>query len=192
MSKNRIWLVAGLGNPEPRYEMTRHNTGFRVLDFMAKEEGEEFRDSRLSSVARICREEGVKIFLDKPLTYMNSSGASVKYMLSYYDIDPSRLVVVHDDMDLEVGRVKVKFGGSAAGHNGIKSIDFHLNTSSYYRVRIGIGRPSPSAGAIPWVLGKFPPEERKKMEEGERRAAAAVNSIIDYGLSKTQEKFNAR
>ena len=192
MSENKIWLVAGLGNPEPRYEMTRHNAGFMALDFMAREEGEEFKDSRLSSVARVCREEGVKIFLDKPLTFMNSSGASVESMLSYYDIDPSRLIVVHDDMDLEVGRVKVKFGGSAAGHNGIKSIDFHLGTPSYYRVRIGIGHPSRPGATIPWVLGRFSPEEKEKIEAGKKRAIEAVNSIITNGLSKTQERFNAR
>ena len=192
MSENKIWLVAGLGNPEPRYEMTRHNAGFMALDLMAKQEGVDFRDSRLSSVARICREEGLKIFLDKPLTFMNSSGASVQSMLSYYDIDPCRLIVVHDDMDLEVGRVKVKMGGSAAGHNGIKSIDSSLQTPSYYRVRIGIGRPSRPGGYIPWVLGKFSPEEREKMEEGEKKAIEAVNSIISEGLSKTQERFNAR
>ena len=192
MSENKIWLVAGLGNPEPRYEMTRHNAGFMALDLMAKQEGVDFRDSRLSSVARICREDGLKIFLDKPLTYMNSSGASVQSMLSYYDIDPCRLIVVHDDMDLEVGRVKVKMGGSAAGHNGIKSIDSSLHTPSYYRVRIGIGRPSRPGGYIPWVLGKFSPEEREKMEEGEKKAIEAVNSIISEGLSKTQERFNAR
>ncbi|MBQ1804172.1 MAG: aminoacyl-tRNA hydrolase, partial [Bifidobacteriaceae bacterium] len=135
---------------------------------------------------------GVKIFLDKPLTYMNSSGASVESMLSYYDIDPCRLIVVHDDMDLEVGRVKVKMGGSSAGHNGIKSIDSRIGTPSYYRVRIGIGRPLRPGGYISWVLGKFGPEEREKMEKGEKRAIEAVNSIISEGLLKTQEKFNAR
>lgn len=192
MSENKIWLVAGLGNPEPRYELTRHNAGFKALDFMAQEAGESFRDSMLSSVARICTEKGEKIFLDKPLTYMNSSGASVEFLLSYYDIDPSRLIVVHDDMDLEVGRVKVKLGGSAAGHNGIKSIDSRLGTPSYYRVRIGIGRPKRPGGTISWVLGRFSPEEREKMEAGERKAVEAVNSIINEGLSKTQEKFNAR
>ena len=192
MSGNNIWLVAGLGNPEPRYDSTRHNAGFAALDLMAKEAGEAFKDSKLSSVARIASEGGVKIFLDKPLTYMNSSGASVQSMLSYYDIDPSRLIVVHDDMDLEVGRVKVKLGGSAAGHNGIKSIDSYLGTPSYYRVRIGIGRPPRPGGSITWVLGRFSPEEKEKMAEGEKRAIEAVQSIIFEGLAKTQERFNAR
>ncbi|MBO6003613.1 MAG: aminoacyl-tRNA hydrolase [Aeriscardovia sp.] len=192
MSENNIWLVAGLGNPEPRYDSTRHNAGFAALDLMAREAGESFRDSKLSSVAKIFKEGGAKIFLDKPLTYMNSSGASVQSMLSYYDIDPSRLIVVHDDMDLEVGRVKVKLGGSAAGHNGIKSIDSYLGTPSYYRVRIGIGRPTRPGGSISWVLGKFSPEEKEKMAEGEAKAIEAVQSIISEGLAKTQERFNAR
>ena len=192
MSGNNIWLVAGLGNPEPRYDSTRHNAGFAALDLMAEEVGEAFKDSKLSSVARIFGGGGAKIFLDKPLTYMNSSGASVQSMLSYYDIAPSRLIVVHDDMDLEVGRVKVKLGGSAAGHNGIKSIDSYLGTPSYYRVRIGIGRPSRPGGSISWVLGKFSPEEKGKMAEGEKRAVEAVRSIIFEGLAKTQERFNAR
>ena len=192
MSENDIWLVAGLGNPEPRYDSTRHNAGFATLDLMAKEAGEAFKDSKLSSVARIFREGGPKIFLDKPLTYMNSSGASVQSMLSYYNIPPSRLIVMHDDMDLEVGRVKVKIGGSAAGHNGIKSIDAYLGTPAYYRVRIGIGRPPRPGGSISWVLGKFSAEEKEKMAEGEARAAEAVQSIISEGLARTQEKFNAR
>ena len=138
-----FWLIAGLGNPGSKYEGTRHNMGFMTADVLAERWSVNFSDHKglamLGKGVMNLSGRNVKFFLAKPLTYMNESGNAVASISAYYQIEPDHIVVIHDDMDLDFGRIKVKAGGSAGGHNGIKSIDRSLGTSKYARVRMGVG-----------------------------------------------------
>lgn len=195
-----FWLVVGLGNPGPKYAGTRHNLGFMCLDVLATRWGANLSDHKGLALAgkSIMRLNGsqAKTFFAKPLTYMNDSGAAVSSLCTYYDIDPARVIVIHDDMDLDFGRIKVKAGGSAGGHNGIKSIDRSLGTNKYSRVRLGTSHASRGAHAhdnsIDWVLGGFPPAQKKELPALLDDAADAVETIMFEGLGQAQEKFNGR
>ena len=189
-------LVAGLGNPGKEYEHTRHNMGFDVIDELARRWAVNvWKTDMKAEIASVVR-FGEKILLVKPLTYMNDSGNAVASISAYYQIEPDHIVVIHDDMDLEFGRIKVKAGGSAGGHNGIKSIDRSLGTPKYARVRMGVGHSKRGANAhdntVNWVLGGFGPDQRKQLPEFLADGADAAEDIIFHGLAKTQEKFNGR
>ena len=181
-----FWLIAGLGNPGSKYEGTRHNMGFMTADLLAERWSVNFSDHK--GLAMLGK--GV----------MNLSGRNVKFFLasisSYYQIEPNHIVVVHDDMDLDFGRIKVKSGGSAGGHNGIKSIDRSLGTPKYARVRMGVGHAQRGAHAhdntVNWVLGGFGPDQRKQLPEFLADGADAAETIIFDGLAKAQEQFNGR
>ena len=183
-----FWLIAGLGNPGTKYEGTRHNMGFMVSDHkgLAKlGKGVMNLDGRVA-----------KFFLAKPLTFMNDSGAAVSSISSYYQIEPDHIVIIHDDMDLDFGRIKVKAGGSAGGHNGIRSIDRSLGTPQYSRVRMGVGHAQRGAHAhdntVNWVLGGFAAAQKSDLPNFLADGADAAESIIFHGLVATQEKFNGR
>ena len=189
-------LVAGLGNPGKEYEHTRHNMGFDVIDELARRWSVNiWKTDMKAEIASVVR-FGEKILLVKPLTYMNDSGNAVASISAYYQIEPDHIVVIHDDMDLEFGRIKVKAGGSAGGHNGIKSIDRSLGTPKYARVRMGVGHSKRGANAhdntVNWVLGGFGPDQRKQLPEFLADGADAAEDIIFHGLAKAQEKFNGR
>ena len=189
-----FWLIVGLGNPGKKYEDTRHNMGFMTADLLAERWSVAFSDHKglamLGKGAMNLNGRNVKFFLAKPLTYMNDSGNAVASISAYYQIEPDHIVVVHDDMDLDFGRIKVKSGGSAGGHNGIKSIDKSLGTPKYARVRMRGGNAHDNT--INWVLGGFGPEQRKQLPEFLADGADAAESIIFNGLAKTQEQFNGR
>ena len=177
-----FWLIVGLGNPGRKYEDTRHNMGFMTADLLAERWSVAFSDHKglamLGKGAMNLNGRTVKFFLAKPLTYMNDSGNAVASISAYYQIEPDRIVVIHDDMDLDFGRIKVKSGGSAGGHNGIKSIDKSLGTPKYARVRMGVGHARRGANAhdntINWVLGGFGPDQRKRLPEFLADGADAV------------------
>ena len=182
-------LVAGLGNPGKEYEHTRHNMGFDVIDELARRWSVNvWKTDMKAEIASVVR-FGEKILLVKPLTYMNDSGNAVASISAYYQIEPDHIVVIHDDMDLEFGRIKVKAGGSAGGHNGIKSIDRSLGTPKYARVRMGVGHSKRGANAhdntVNWVLGGFGPDQRKQLPEFLADGAHAAEDIIFHGLAKT-------
>ena len=168
-----FWLIVGLGNPGKKYEGTRHNMGFMTADILAERWSVAFSDHKglamLGKGAMNLQGRNVKFFLAKPLTYMNDSGNAVASISAYYQIQPDHVVVIHDDMDLEFVRIKVKAGGSAGGHNGIKSIDKALSTPKYARVRMGVGHAQRGAHAhdntVNWVLGGFRPDQRKQLPE---------------------------
>ncbi|PWG60858.1 aminoacyl-tRNA hydrolase [Bifidobacterium catulorum] len=195
-----FWLIVGLGNPGAKYEGTRHNMGFMCADVLAERWSVGLSDhkglAKLGKGVMSLGGQRVKFFLAKPLTYMNESGNAVASISAYYDIPAERVVVIHDDMDLDFGRIKVKAGGSAGGHNGIKSIDRSLGTNKYARVRLGVGhaRRGPNAhdNTINWVLGGFSPQQRKQLDEFLADGADAAETIIVDGLSKAQERFNGR
>jgi len=190
-----FWLIAGLGNPGKKYEDTRHNMGFMAADVLAERWTVNFADHKgLAMLGKsVMNLDGrtVKFFLAKPLTYMNDSGNAVASISAYYQIEPDHIVVIHDDMDLEFGRIKVKAGGSAGGHNGIKSLIAHMGTQEFPRLRFGIGLPRGKGEMIGHVLGKFRPEERELLDVMLGKAADAVLYTMEHGITKAGNIFNA-
>ena len=190
-----FWLIVGLGNPGKKYEGTRHNMGFMTADILAERWSVAFSDHKglamLGKGAMNLQGRNVKFFLAKPLTYMNDSGNAVASISAYYQIQPDHVVVIHDDMDLEFGRIKVKAGGSAGGHNGIKNIIAHLGTDVFPRVKVGVGAPShPDYDMVDWVIGSFSAQEKKIVDEALDRALDAAECIISHGVTEAQNRFN--
>ena len=190
-----FWLIAGLGNPGSKYEGTRHNMGFMAADVLAERWSINFSDHKglalLGKGVMSLDGRSQKFFLAKPLTYMNESGNAVASICSYYQIEPDHVIVIHDDMDLDFGRIKVKAGGSAGGHNGLKSIIARLGGENFPRIRIGIGaKPHPDYDLAAWVLGKFPPEDAKAIADRYPDLEAAAKLIMDGKLSLAQSKYN--
>jgi PTH1 family peptidyl-tRNA hydrolase len=189
-----MWLVVGLGNPGSRYADSRHNVGFRVVEELAHRwQITGFRDKFGGDFAAgtIGRD---KAGLLKPMEYMNKSGFAVTRTAQFYGVEPERMVVVHDEIDLPFARLRLKAGGGHGGHNGLRSIVDQLGSSDFLRVRIGVGKPpgprTESSGAS-WVLGGFPPEERAALPELVGRAADSVEAILARGIDAAMNEFNA-
>jgi len=182
-------LVAGLGNPGREYERTRHNVGWLVLDELARRHGGSWRSKFSGSLAEV-RLGGLRLGLLKPETYMNESGRSVGAAARFFKVEPERLLVVHDDVDLEPGRLQVRGGGGLAGHNGLRSLAQHLGSQEFERLRVGVGRPGRGdpRSVSDWVLSGFGPEE--DTEGLVSRAADAVEAIAAEGLDAAQAHFN--
>lgn len=183
------WLVAGLGNPGRRYAATRHNLGFRVVDRIGGELGAEFR-SQFSARAADVRDGDRRLVLLEPQTFMNDSGRSVGAAMRFYKLEPERLLVVHDEIDLELGDVRAKNGGGLAGHNGLRSLVEHLGTSDFMRVRIGIGRPERGdpRPVADWVLTPF--DSHVDVEGMVERAAACALTVVRDGVDAAMRAFN--
>ena len=182
-------LVAGLGNPGREYERTRHNAGWLVLDELARRHAGSWRSKFSGSLAEI-RLGDLRLALLKPETYMNDSGRSVGAAVRFFKVEPEQVLVVHDDVDLEPGRLQARAGGGLAGHNGLRSLAQHLGSQDFLRLRIGVGRPGrgdPSSVAD-WVLSLFPPEE--DAEALVARGADAVETIAQDGLEAAQQRYN--
>lgn len=182
-------LVAGLGNPGREYERTRHNVGWMVVDELARRHGGSFR-SKFSGRLSEVRVGGPRIALLKPETYMNESGRSLGAAVRFFKVAPQALLVVHDDVDLEPGRLQARVGGGLAGHNGLRSIAQALGTQDFLRLRIGVGRPGRGdrRPVADYVLSAFEPEV--DVEALVARAADAVESIAAEGLEPAQQQFN--
>ena len=182
-------LVAGLGNPGREYERTRHNLGWVVLDELARRHGGSWRSKFSGSFAEV-RLGDLRLGLLKPETYMNESGLSVGAAARFYKVDPKGLLVVHDDVDLEPGRLQARAGGGLAGHNGLRSLAQHLGSQEFERLRIGVGRPGRGDGrsVSDWVLSEFAPED--DVEGLISKAADAVETIAAEGLEAAQAHFN--
>jgi PTH1 family peptidyl-tRNA hydrolase len=182
-------LVAGLGNPGREYERTRHNVGWLVADELARRHGGSFR-SKFSGRLAETRLDGLRLALLKPETYMNESGRSLGAAARFFKVEPSSLVVVHDDVDLEPGRLQARLGGGLAGHNGLRSIAQSLGTNDFLRLRIGVGRPGRGdrRPVADYVLSPFEPEE--DVDELVTRSADAVESLARDGLERTQARYN--
>jgi peptidyl-tRNA hydrolase, PTH1 family len=191
------WLVVGLGNPGPAFASHRHNIGYRVADELARR-----MDVRLS-VLRGCRAEvadgrmgppraqAPRLILAKSRTFMNETGWAVTRLLSYYKLEPAQMIVVHDELDLDPGQLRVKFGGGDNGHNGLKAIRKSLGNGEFFRVRIGVGRPPGRQDPADYLLSNFPASAREAVEVEIGRAADAVESLVLVGLEKTQSAFNS-
>lgn len=184
-------LVAGLGNPGREYAGTRHNVGFLVCDELARRHGATFR-SKFSGELAEARIDGRRVALLKPQTYVNESGRSVGAAARFFKVEPERLLVVHDEVDLEPGRLQARAGGGLAGHNGLRSIAQHLKTQEFLRLRVGVGRPERGdpRPVADFVLSAFPPEADVDALVG--RAADAVETVAVAGLEEAQQRFNER
>ena len=184
-------LVAGLGNPGREYARTRHNVGFMVVDELARRHGGSFRGKFSGELADV-RLGGRRVALLKPQTYMNVSGRSVGAAVRFFKVPPERLLVVHDEVDLELGRLQARAGGGLAGHNGLRSVGEVLGTQEFLRLRAGVGRPERGdpRPVADWVLTPF--EAHVDVEALVRRAADAVETIVREGLEAAQQRFNER
>jgi peptidyl-tRNA hydrolase, PTH1 family len=182
-------LVAGLGNPGREYEHTRHNLGWLVLEELARRHGGSWRSKFSGSLAEV-RLDGLRLALLKPETYMNESGRSVGAAARFFKVEPERLLVVHDDVDLEPGRLQARAGGGLAGHNGLRSLAQHLGSQEFERLRIGVGRPGRGdpRSVSDWVLSGFAPED--DLGSLVSRASDAVETIASQGLGAAQATFN--
>jgi PTH1 family peptidyl-tRNA hydrolase len=182
-------LVAGLGNPGHGYERTRHNMGWLVLDELARRHGGSWRSKFSGSLAEV-RLDDLRLGLLKPETYMNESGRSVGAAARFFKVEPEALLVVHDDVDLEPGRLQARRGGGLAGHNGLRSLAQHLGSQDFLRLRIGVGRPGRGdrRSVSDWVLSAFEAEE--DVDALAARAADAVEAIATDGLDTAQARFN--
>ncbi|WP_428497388.1 aminoacyl-tRNA hydrolase [Pseudonocardia sp.] len=185
-------LVVGLGNPGPEYAETRHNVGFRVVELLAARAGGG-RFSKHKSNADVLegRLAGRKVVLAKPRTYMNVSGGPVAGLLRYFSVPATELVVVHDDLDLGFGVIRLKQGGGEGGHNGLRSISQSCGTRDYLRVRFGIGRPPGRQDPADFVLKRFSSVEAKELEFAVDLAADAAEALLSDGLEPTQNRFHA-
>ncbi|MEZ4461039.1 MAG: aminoacyl-tRNA hydrolase [bacterium] len=185
------FLLVGLGNPEPRYETTRHNIGFMAIDSLAARLGisltqQKFHGRYASGLLR-----GEKLHLVQPLTYMNLSGKSVVAARSFFDVDMEHVIVAHDDLDLPPGAVRVKAGGGHGGHNGLRDIIAKTGKSDFVRVRLGIGRPE-KGSVTDWVLNPFSKDEIATLETQLEEAADAIEMVITDGVVAAQNKFNGK
>ena len=185
------WIIAGLGNPGPEYAGNRHNVGHMVVDLLAERMGGRFKAHRTRNEVADGRLAGVPVTLAKPRTYMNTSGGPVAALTSFYKVPPERLVVVHDELDIPFGAIRLKLGGGDNGHNGLRSITRALGTNDYYRVRFGIGRPPGRMDAATFVLRDFSAAERKELPLLIDRCADAVETLLSKGMAAAQNAFHA-
>jgi PTH1 family peptidyl-tRNA hydrolase len=184
------WLVIGLGNPGPSYAGTRHNAGARVVDVLADRVRASFKSHKTRSDVVEARLGDIRAVLAKPRSYMNESGGPVCSLRDFFKIPVERMVVVHDELDLPFGALRVKLGGGDNGHNGLKSLRRSLGSGEFFRVRVGIGRPPGRQDPADWVLKDFSPAERKETDLLFERAADAVETLLSDGLVEAQNRYN--
>lgn len=183
------WIV-GLGNPGTQYAKTRHNVGFMALDELAAQNGISFNQSKCKSVIGEGVIGGVKTVLIKPMTFMNLSGEAVRAYMDYYKVKLEDMIVVYDDLDTEIGKIRLRYQGSAGGHNGIKSIIQHVGTQSFNRVRMGISRPEPGFAIVDYVLSSFPKKESDPLKQMILNTCDALEFSLHNSFEQTMAKFN--
>ena len=185
------WLVVGLGNMGGQYEHTRHNVGFDVIDQIADTLDVPVQRLKYKALTNTVTLGGEKVLLMKPVTFMNLSGEAVEQAAAFYKVPPERVIVISDEVALEPGKLRIREGGSAGGHNGLKNIIAHLQSDRVPRVRVGVGqKPHPDYDMADWVLGKPQGEDRKNIDGAVKRAAQAVECYIKEGPQKAMGKFN--
>ena len=185
------WLVVGLGNLGEEYERTRHNAGFEVVDLLAQSLGVRIQRLKFKALIAAADFGDQKVLLNKPTTYMNLSGEAVEQAVSFYKVPPERILVISDEVALPPGKLRIRASGSAGGHNGLKNIILHLHSDQFPRIRVGVGnKPHPDYDMADWVLGRPMGEDRKALDEAEKKAAEAIGVILEKGLDRAMEKYN--
>lgn len=185
-----MYLIVGLGNPEPEYSRTRHNMGFDVINELSKKYDIELNGTNFKSIYGIGNMKNHRVMLCKPQTYMNLSGDAIIQIMRFYKIPVENIIVIYDDIDTNIGKIRIKKKGSAGGHNGMKSIINRLNTEEFERIRIGIGKPSDDEDLIEYVIRKVNCIEYKKLQSGIELGAEAVYEILENGTNEAMNKFN--
>jgi peptidyl-tRNA hydrolase, PTH1 family len=184
------WLIAGLGNPGPQYAGNRHNAGFMVADVLAARIPASFKRDRSRAQVATGTLAGMPVTLGKPMGFMNLSGGPVASLRSFYKIPPERIIVVHDELDLPFGAIRLKTGGGDNGHNGLRSVTAALGTRDYHRVRVGIGRPPGRMDPADFVLRDFSVAERSELPELLDRSADMVEAVLVRGVSAAQNEYH--
>ena len=185
-----MFLLVGLGNPGEEYEHTRHNAGFDTVDKIASEIGVRYWKNECGALTGKGAYHDIDVVLAKPQSYMNTSGGPVKQLMNAYGVSPDRLVVIHDELDIDPGTIRVKFGGGHAGHNGLRSICDKLGTRDWFRVRCGIGRPPGRMPVADYVLSLPKKDAADDFAQATDLGCEAALFLIEHGLEKTQQKFN--
>ena len=187
-----MYIIAGLGNPTREYEKTRHNVGFDTIDVLADMYRIDVDTKKHKALIGKGIIEGQKVILAKPQTFMNLSGESLRPIMDFYKLEPEDFIIIHDDIDLDVGRLRIRRKGSAGGHNGLKSIISHLGSMDFPRVKIGVGEKPKGYDLADYVLGHFPVEERKVMDDATKTAAEAIRMIITESADAAMNHFNSK
>lgn len=190
---NSPWLIAGLGNPGPKYDRTRHNAGFWFLDGLARRAGTDLKaDRKLHGRSVRTRLDGIDVVLLEPDTFMNESGRSLRAAADFYRIPTDRVLVAHDELDLPPGTVRIKRGGGHGGHNGLRSTFSHLGSPEFWRLRIGIGHPGVAAQVTPWVLSRAPAADEQAIVDGIDRALGVMNDFLADRAGEAMKILHAR
>lgn len=188
-----MYIIVGLGNPDAKYEGTRHNVGFDVIDAIADKYNIAVETKKHRAYVGIGVIEGQKVILAKPQTYMNLSGESVRSIVDFYKADPeTEVLIIYDDVSLGVGQLRIRKKGSAGGHNGIKSIIAHLGTSNFPRIKVGVGEKPSGYDLADYVLGKFSKGEQEIMREGYQNAVAATGLIVQDEIEQSMNEYNKK
>ena len=183
-------VIVGLGNPGDRYRNTRHNVGFHCIDLLARRWGIDVKERRAKVVLGRGRFQEREVVLAKPRTFMNRSGEAINYLVARFGVKPADIVVIYDEMDLPVGRIRIRPGGSPAGHNGIRSIIGELHTQNFPRVRVGIGQPDMKGGQVSHVLNRFSEEEAAEISAAIQRVADAMECLLEENITVAMNRFN--
>lgn len=190
-----VWLVVGLGNPGPEYAATRHNIGQMVVEILATQNKARWTTHKSRTDVAAFKigvgPDAASVILAKSKSYMNESGGPIKALATFYKVDPSHIIVIHDELDIPFGVIRVKLAGGDNGHNGLKSLTSSFGTANYYRVRMGIGRPIGRQDPADFVLKQFAVAEKKALEDFLVRGAESVESLFTRGLETTQQNFNS-
>ena len=185
------FIIAGLGNPGAKYEMTRHNAGFLALELLARENDFDIKKLKFHSLVQDFSGFGKRCLLMKPQTFMNNSGEAVSEAARFYKIPPERILIISDDTSLDVGKIRIRRKGSAGGHNGLKSIIEHLGSEEFPRVKIGVGKkPNAYMGLADWVLGTFPKEQQPELKKALENTGDALRLIVNGQTEKAMNLYN--
>lgn len=186
------WVVVGLGNPGEKYAKTRHNAGAMVLDELLRRNGATLKRHKSGCAIAEIGVGDQRMVLARPMSYMNESGRPVRELIRWYKVPLDQVIVVHDELDIPLGEVRIKVGGGTAGHNGVKSVASHLGSKEFIRVRVGVGRPRGRQDPVDYVLSDFSSSERKELDFIIQEAADAVERIVEVGAERAMNEINTR
>lgn len=190
MNLEDLFIVVGLGNPGSKYDNTRHNVGFETVDFLSRRHGINITKLKHKALIGDGTISGQKVLLVKPQTFMNLSGESVREILEWYKVPVENIIIIYDDIDIPVGKLRLRPKGSAGTHNGMRSVIYQIQSDEFPRVRIGVDRPPEGWDLANYVLSKFAGDDKKKAEEAIVNAADAIEAIVKSGIDQAMNKFN--